>query len=57
MGFAEMFATYDWFLGYLDSLAAVTPEDVQRVAQTYFRPRNRVVGLYIPTENHNEVPS
>jgi zinc protease len=57
MGFAEMFASYDWFLGYLDSLAAVTPEDVQRAAQTYFRPRNRIVGIYVPTEDHSEVPS
>jgi predicted Zn-dependent peptidase len=30
-------------------LAAVTPEDVQRVAQTYFRPQKRVVGIYLPT--------
>jgi zinc protease len=57
MGFAEMFASYDWFLGYLDSLAAVTPEDVQRVARTYFRPRNRIVGIYVPTEDHSEVSS
>jgi zinc protease len=51
MGFAEMFATYDWFSGYLDRLAAVTPADVLRVAQTYLRPQNRVVGVYQPTGN------
>ncbi len=49
MGYAEMFATYDWFLTYLDKLAAVTPADVQRVARQYYRPQNRVVGTYIPT--------
>lgn len=51
MGFSEMFANYDWFTGYLDNLAAVKPEDVQRVAQTYLRRQNRVVGTYLPTGN------
>ena len=56
MGFAEMFATYEWFTGYLDKLAAVTPEDVQRVAQVYMRPKNRVLGVYVPTGN-NHIPN
>ncbi|HSF80356.1 MAG TPA: pitrilysin family protein [Anaerolineales bacterium] len=51
MGFSEMFANYDWFTGYLDNLATVKPEDVQRVAQTYLRRQNRVVGTYLPTGN------
>jgi zinc protease len=49
MGYAEMFADYNWFLTYLDKLAAVTPADVQRVAQQYLGARSRVVGTYIPT--------
>ena len=49
LGFTEMFASYDWFTQYLDNLAAVTPEDVQRIAQTYLRPQNRVLGTYLPT--------
>lgn len=49
LGHAEMFASYEWFLNYLQRLAAVTPEDVRRVAQTYFHPQNRVVGVYLPT--------
>ena len=49
MGFSEMFASYDWFTQYLDNLAAVTPEDVQRVAQVYLRPQNRIHGFYLPT--------
>ena len=53
LGFTEMFASYDWFTQYLDNLAAVTPEDVQRVAQTYLRPQNRVLGTYLP--NNGEV--
>jgi zinc protease len=55
LGFAEMFASYDWFTGYLENLAAVTPEDVQRVAQDYLRPQNRVLGEYVP-EDHRHVP-
>jgi zinc protease len=51
LGFSEMFASYDWFTSYLDRLAAVTPSDVQRAAQTYLRPQNRVLGVYIPTGN------
>ncbi len=48
LGFTEMFASYDWFTRYLDNLAAVTPEDVQRTAQTYLHPKNRVLGVYLP---------
>ncbi len=51
LGFSEMFDSYDWFLNYLDNLAAVTPQDVQRVAQTYLRPQQRVLGIYLPTGN------
>jgi zinc protease len=51
MGFSEMFSSYDWFTSYLDNLAAVTPEDVQRVAQTYLRPQNRIYGVYLPAGN------
>ncbi len=47
LGFSEMFATYDWFTRYLESLESVTPEEVQRIAQTYLRPQNRVTGIYL----------
>lgn len=56
MGYAEMFATYEWFLTYLDRLAAVTPEDVQNIAQKYLRVDNRVLGIYRPLEG-KEVPA
>jgi zinc protease len=49
LGFAEMFADYEWFNHYIEYLAEVTPEDVQRAAQTYLKPRNRVLGVYLPT--------
>jgi zinc protease len=48
MGYAEMFANYEWFETYLEKLARVTVKDVQRVANEYFKPQMRVVGTYIP---------
>jgi zinc protease len=48
MGYAEMFASLDWFDNYLSSLAAVTAEDVQRVARKVLAKRNRTVGFYLP---------
>ena len=48
MGYAEMFANYEWFETYLDKLAAVTVKDVQRVANEYFKSQSRVVGTYVP---------
>jgi zinc protease len=55
MGFAEMFADYQWFETYLDRLEAVTPEHVQRAARLYLRPQNRVLGMYLPVEDSQEV--
>ena len=48
MGYAEMFANYEWFQTYLDKLSKVTVKDVQRVANEYFKPQSRVVGAYVP---------
>jgi zinc protease len=48
LGYAEMFADYNWFLMYLDNLAKVTVKDIQRVAREYFTPSKRVVGTYLP---------
>jgi zinc protease len=55
LGFSEMFASFEWFNQYLDNLASVTPEDVQRVAQQYLNPNKRVLGTYLPTGNQTEV--
>jgi zinc protease len=54
LGFAEIFADHAWLEGYLDCLAAVTPDDVQRVARTYLRPQNRVLGIFLPTGDGGE---
>jgi zinc protease len=50
LGYTEMFGSYDWFENYVDHLARVTPDDVLRIAQTYLKPENRVVGFYLPEE-------
>lgn len=49
LGYSEMFAEYSWFESYLRRLSEVVPQDVQRVAQAYLRPAQRVVGVYLPT--------
>jgi zinc protease len=42
----------DWRLLFIqrDAIAAVTADDVNRVAKTYFQRPNRTVGLYIPED-------
>ncbi len=54
LGFAEMFAAYDWFSHYLTRLEQVTPLDVQRVARDWLQPNQRVVGIFYPrfSETH-----
>jgi zinc protease len=54
MGYAEMFASIDWFDNYLASLAEVTADDVQRVAHKILSKRNRTVGFYLPTGAENK---
>jgi len=51
LGYAEIFANYDWFENYVDHLAKVTPERVLQVARTYLSPNNRVVGFYTSEES------
>jgi zinc protease len=50
IGFSEVIASTDWFANWLDSLSAVTAEDVQRVAQAYFSRNRQTVGWYMPDE-------
>ena len=42
----------DWRLFFLqrDRLATVTPDEVNRVAKTYFKKHNRTVGIFIPSD-------
>ncbi|MEL7161574.1 MAG: insulinase family protein, partial [Bacteroidota bacterium] len=50
----------DWRLGFIyrDRVEQVTPEDVLRVAKKYFKPSNRTVGRFFPTESPDraEIP-
>ena len=48
IGWSEIFADYAWAEQYLDRLGAVTPEDVQQVAQKYLARSNSTVGWYVP---------
>jgi zinc protease len=50
---AENIAIGDWrlFFLYRDQLRKVTLADVQRVAEQYLKPANRVVGVFVPTEH------
>jgi zinc protease len=54
LGYAEMFAKYEWFTHYVEGLETVTPEDIRRIAQKYLQPENRVVGVYLPTGGSEE---
>lgn len=48
---SEYIAMGDWrlFFLYRDFLKAVTPADVNRVADNYIMPSNRTLGVFIPT--------
>jgi zinc protease len=49
LGYSEMFADGEWFDRYVERIAAVTADDVLRVARRVLIPSNRVVGIYRPT--------
>ena len=54
LGYAEMFSDYDWFVQYLDRLSEIRPADVRKIAQKYFNPENRIIGLYIPDNGQGD---
>jgi zinc protease len=49
----EFAAMGDWrlFFVYRERVRKVTTADVQRVLDTYFKPANRVLGVFIPTDS------
>ncbi|MDQ5847805.1 MAG: insulinase family protein [Pseudomonadota bacterium] len=57
---SEFSAMGDWrlFFQYRDRLRKVTLEDVQRVAEHFLKPANRVLGMFVPTESPDraEIP-
>jgi zinc protease len=58
---SEFSATGDWrlFFLYRERLRKVSLEDVQRVAEHYLKPANRVLGVFVPTERPEraEIPA
>ncbi len=48
LGYAEMFAHYDWFEGYVSRLETITPEDIQTIARTWLI-QATVAGARTPT--------
>lgn len=61
LNLSEYIAQGDWRLLFYqrDQLKNVTPGDVIRVADKYFKPSNRTLGLFLPTEKPDraEVPA
>lgn len=53
LAMSEFIAQGDWRLSllYRDRVEAVTVDDVIRVAEKYFVPSNRTIGLFIPEQN------
>lgn len=54
LGVSEVIASTEWLDAWLERLVAVTTADVQRVAQTYFKPERQNIGWYIPAEPNRE---
>ncbi|MBS7255955.1 M16 family metallopeptidase [Flavobacterium branchiicola] len=55
----EVIGSGDFRLGYLyrDTVEKLTKEDIQRVAEKYFRSNNRTVGVFIPSKEEARVKS
>jgi zinc protease len=49
LGMMAMLGDWREFLQFLDKLATVTPDDVQRVARRYLQPTNCTIGWFEPT--------
>ena len=50
LGYLESIYSANMYDEALEKLAAVTPEEVKRVALTYLTEKNRTVGWFIPTD-------
>jgi zinc protease len=61
MGLTSSVAAGDWRLYFLrrDQIERVTADDVNRVARAYFKPSNRTLGRFIPTDHADraEIPA
>jgi zinc protease len=61
LNLSEYMAAGDWRLIFIyrDNIRKVQPADVQRVANAYFKPSNRTVGLFMPDQKPDraEIPA
>ena len=57
LGLSEWAAQGDWrlFFIYRDRIEKVTAADVKRVAASYLRPNNRIVGIFVPSAKSERV--
>lgn len=55
----EIIGAGDYRLGFLyrDAIEKLTKEDIQRVAEKYFKSNNRTVGVFIPSKDEQRVKS
>lgn len=53
----EIIGAGDYRLGFLyrDAIENLTKEDIQRVAERYFRSNNRTIGIFIPSKDEQRV--
>lgn len=53
----EIIGSGDYRLGFLyrDAVEKLTKEDIQRVAEKYFRSNNRTVGIFIPSKDEQRL--
>jgi zinc protease len=58
IGLSEYAALGDWrtLFAYRNRVEKVTPDDVQRVAKTFFKSANRTSGRFIPTKDAERAP-
>ncbi len=56
LGEAVASANWKWFVKYVDTMKAVTREDVQRVAATYLVPDHATVGWFVPAQPESKKP-
>jgi zinc protease len=54
LAMAHMVFTPEFLNAFAERVAAVGPQDVQRVAQRLFPKKNRVVGWYVPQDDSDE---
>jgi len=55
----EVIGSGDYRLNYIyrDAIEKLTKEDIQRVAEKYFRSNNRTVGIFIPSKDEQRLKS